>query len=225
MDVFEAMGTARAMRFFQTDPVPDELVEKVLWAATRASSGNNTQGWDFVVVRDAEQRARLGEALVRLRRSGSRRCPTPGTRPTVARWSAPRTWPRTFAQVPVIIVVCGANIYPPDQPRETFMYSAVYAAAQNLVVAARALGLGAAFTTLHRRGRAAVPRDPRHPRRPLPSASRSRSAGPPAPSARSAASPSTRSSTTTAGSRAGPPLRRFGRRSAAPGERPAYCVP
>ena len=64
MDVFEAMGTARAMRFFQPDAVPDDLVEKVLWAATRASSGNNTQGWDFVVVRDPAVRARLAEALV-----------------------------------------------------------------------------------------------------------------------------------------------------------------
>ena len=84
MDVFEAMGTARAMRFYQPDPVPDELVDKVLWAATRASSGNNTQGWDFVVVRDPEQRARLGEALTGFVRR-SRRCPTRATTPTGAR--------------------------------------------------------------------------------------------------------------------------------------------
>src|SRR4029079_13597633 len=55
----------------------------------------------------------------------------------------------TLAQVPVIILVCGVNIYPANAPREAFMYSAMYAASQNLVVAARALGLGAAFTTLH----------------------------------------------------------------------------
>ena len=148
MDVFEAMGTARAMRFFQTDPVPDELVDKVLWAATRASSGNNTQGWDFVVVRDAEQRARLGEALAGFvkRVEGM---PDPGNETDRRTLVGAKNLAATFAQVPVIIVVCGANIYPPDQPRETFMYSAVFAAAQNLVVAARALGLGAAFTTLH----------------------------------------------------------------------------
>jgi nitroreductase len=148
MDVFEAMGTARAMRFFQPDPVPDELVEKVLWAATRASSGNNTQGWDFVVVRDAEQRARLGEALTGFvkRVEGM---PDPGNETDRRTLAGARNLAATFGQVPVVIVVCGANIYPAEQPRETFMYSAVYAAAQNLVVAARALGLGAAFTTLH----------------------------------------------------------------------------
>ena len=148
MDVFEAMGTARAMRFFQTDPVPDELVEKVLWAATRASSGNNTQGWDFVVVRDAEQRARLGEALAGFVKRVEA-MPDPGNETDRRTLVGAKNLAATFAQVPVIIVVCGANIYPPDQPRETFMYSAVFAAAQNLVVAARALGLGAAFTTLH----------------------------------------------------------------------------
>ncbi len=148
MDVFEAMGTARAMRFFQSDPVPDELVEKVLWAATRASSGNNTQGWDFVVVRDAEQRARLGEALAGFVKRVEA-MPDPGNETDRRTLVGAKNLAATFAQVPVIIVVCGANIYPPDQPRETFMYSAVFAAAQNLVVAARALGLGAAFTTLH----------------------------------------------------------------------------
>jgi nitroreductase len=148
MDVFEAMGTARAMRFFQTDPVPDELIEKVLWAATRASSGNNTQGWDFVVVRDAEQRARLGEALAGFVKRVEA-MPDPGNETDRRTLVGAKNLAATFAQVPVIIVVCGANIYPPDQPRETFMYSAVFAAAQNLVVAARALGLGAAFTTLH----------------------------------------------------------------------------
>jgi nitroreductase len=148
MDVFEAMGTARAMRFFQTDPVPDELVEKVLWAATRASSGNNTQGWDFVVVRDAEQRGRLGEALAGFVKRVEA-MPDPGNETDRRTLVGAKNLGATFAQVPVIIVVCGANIYPPDHPRETFMYSAVFAAAQNLVVAARALGLGAAFTTLH----------------------------------------------------------------------------
>ena len=48
-----------------------------------------------------------------------------------------------------VIISGGVNIYPAQAPRETFMYSAMYAASQNLVVAARALGLGAAFTTLH----------------------------------------------------------------------------
>ena len=150
MDVFEAMGTARAMRFFQPDAVPDDLVEKVLWAATRASSGNNTQGWDFVVIRDPAVRARLADALVPFAEA-IESMPDPGNETDRRTLRGAKNLVTTLSEVPVIIVVCGANIYPPNQPREAFMYSAVYAAAQNLVVAARALGLGAAFTTVHLR--------------------------------------------------------------------------
>ena len=148
MDVFEAMGTARAMRFFREDPVPDEMVDQVLWAATRASSGNNTQGWDFVVVRDAAQRARIGEAIAPMASviAGMPRPDDPVDQRTLV---GAANLSGSLAKVPVLIFVCGANIYPPHAPRETFMYSAVYASAQNLVVAARSLGLGAAFTTLH----------------------------------------------------------------------------
>ena len=53
IDLFEAMYTARSLRHFKPDPVPPELITRVLDAAIRASSGGNTQHWSFVVVRDA----------------------------------------------------------------------------------------------------------------------------------------------------------------------------
>ena len=56
MDVFEAMGSAVSMRWLKPDPVPDELVERLIWAATRASNPGNVQPWDFVVVRDQATR-------------------------------------------------------------------------------------------------------------------------------------------------------------------------
>jgi nitroreductase len=151
MDVFEAMGTARAMRFFKPDPVPPELLDKVLWAATRASSPNNTQAWHFVVVQDAAQRRRLGDVV-----SGFaervRGMPDPGNEMDRRTLKGAANLGATLGEIPVLIFVCGRNVYPPHAPRETMMYSAVYAASQNLVVAARALGLGAAFTTLHHIG-------------------------------------------------------------------------
>jgi len=148
MDVFEAMETARAMRFFRTEPVPDELVDKVVWAATRASSPNNTQLWEFVVVRDGEQRRRLGEAVAPFA-AVVERFPDPGN-PTDRRTLAgARNLAARLGEIPVLVFVCGRNLYPAGAPREPFMWSAIHAASQNLVVAARALGLGAAFTTLH----------------------------------------------------------------------------
>jgi Nitroreductase family len=49
VDALEAIGSARAMRYLCPDPIPDEAVDRLLWAATRASSAHNSQPWDFVV--------------------------------------------------------------------------------------------------------------------------------------------------------------------------------
>jgi nitroreductase len=151
MDAFEAMGTARAMRFYRPDPVPAELIDKVLWAATRASSPNNTQAWDFIVVQDAEQRRRLGEITAPLAER-VKGFPDPGNETDRRTLKGAMNLSAALGSIPVIVVVCGRNVYPAASPQLTMMYSAMYAASQNLVVAARALGLGAAFTTLHHLG-------------------------------------------------------------------------
>ena len=147
-DVLEAMGTARAMRWFRPDPVPAAVLDRVLWAATRASSPNNTQCWDFVVVQDPGVQARIGELFGR-RLPGAAPGEVPRTTEERTRAGAMNLL-GTIADVPVIVFVCGENRYPADAPDVSNMYSAVYAAAQNMIVAARALGLGAAFTTFHR---------------------------------------------------------------------------
>ena len=46
-DIFEVMSTMRAMRRLKPDPVPDELINKILQAAQWAPSGGNTQRWRF----------------------------------------------------------------------------------------------------------------------------------------------------------------------------------
>ncbi len=57
------MGTCRAIRQLKPDPVPAELIDQILWAATRAPSPGNSQGWDFVVVDDPESKARIADAV------------------------------------------------------------------------------------------------------------------------------------------------------------------
>jgi nitroreductase len=54
MDVIEAMETCSAARYLKPDPVPPDLIERVIYAATRASSPGNSQEWDFIVVRNPE---------------------------------------------------------------------------------------------------------------------------------------------------------------------------
>src|SRR6185369_6773385 len=61
IDVFEAMHTCRAIRYLKPDPVPDELIRKILDAAIRAPSGSNRQSWHFLVIKDAATRKMLQE--------------------------------------------------------------------------------------------------------------------------------------------------------------------
>ncbi|MCI0880016.1 MAG: nitroreductase family protein [Chloroflexi bacterium] len=53
-DVFEIMRTTRAMRRLKPDPVPDELIHKILEAGICAASGGNRQPWRFLVLKDQE---------------------------------------------------------------------------------------------------------------------------------------------------------------------------
>jgi nitroreductase len=151
MDAFEAMETARAMRYLKADPVPEALLRKLVHAATRASSPGNSQGWEFVVVRDRAVKERMGAVLAARMKPAVGAIParTPVERRMLA--GAAHLLDH-FAEVPAWIVVCGRKVYPPQAPSEQMVWSTVYPAAQNLVVAARALGLGATFTTFHLAG-------------------------------------------------------------------------
>jgi nitroreductase len=61
MEIFEALYTTRAMRRMQARDVPDELIPRILDAAIRAPSGGGFQNWRFIVIRDPEMKAYLGE--------------------------------------------------------------------------------------------------------------------------------------------------------------------
>ena len=146
MDVFEAMSSCRAIRYLKPDPIPDELIEQVITAATWAPSPGNSQGRDFVVVTDSSKRLAIGDAIESVmgtrvaemaRPDRTHRLRLDGTEHLIA----------TLKTCPALIFVCGKPIYPYESPRESFVWSSIYPAAQNLIVAARALGLGTVFTT------------------------------------------------------------------------------
>ena len=63
MDVIEAMETCSAARYLKPEPVPQDLIERVIYAATRASSPGNSQEWDFIVVRNPEAKQKIGDLL------------------------------------------------------------------------------------------------------------------------------------------------------------------
>ncbi|HJM28443.1 MAG TPA: nitroreductase family protein [Acidimicrobiales bacterium] len=146
MNVFEAMSSCRAIRYLRPDPIPEELIEQVVTAATWAPSPGNSQGRDFIVVTDQTKREIIGNAIEKVmgsrvasmdRPDKTHRLMLDGTEHLLA----------TLKTCPVLVFVCGKAIYPYEAPRESFVWSSIYPAAQNLIVAARAIGLGTVFTT------------------------------------------------------------------------------
>ena len=59
--LFEAIYTQRAIRYFKPDPVPDEMIRRLIEAATKAPSGTNRQPWKFLVIKNAETKRRIAE--------------------------------------------------------------------------------------------------------------------------------------------------------------------
>lgn len=151
-DLWEAMYTQRAIRYFKPDPVPEETLWKVIEAATRAPSGSNTQPWGFVVVQDAAMRKRIGDAL----REGFMANEQMKAYVESGRTSGDRTLKLMMGGVtniiehldsaPVFVFPCLVGATSPA-PQGLLAGSSIYQAVQNLMLAARGLGLGTVMTT------------------------------------------------------------------------------
>lgn len=142
-DFFAVVHRQRAHRAFSDALLADELVARVLDAATFAPSAENKQPWEFVVVRDAAVRAALGELTARAWEAGGRQ------------FSQNRLDAKLLADVdagatggvagaPVMIVVCADT----ERGLAQTVPSSIFPSTQNLLLAATALGLGSALTTI-----------------------------------------------------------------------------
>ena len=151
--IFEIMHTTRSMRRLKPDPVPNALVRQILEAGVAAANGGNMQRWRFLVVRDPKvketvagyyKRAWKKNALPGYRSSA----PPPGT--SAERFqrllAAADYLAEHLQEAPVWIVPCLGGAAPTRASG-----SSIYPAVQNMLLAARALGLGATLTTLHLR--------------------------------------------------------------------------
>ena len=145
-DIFEVMDTCRAMRRLKPDPVDRDLLRKLVHAATRAPSAGNTQLWGFLIVDEPEGKQFLGDLM--REQFGARFQAPEGNEAPARMMRAVADLVNGFDQVPAIIFPCVENAYPPGgEANPMFMWSTIYPATQNLLLAARALGLGAAMTT------------------------------------------------------------------------------
>jgi len=166
--LFEAMYSARAMRWLKPDPIPQSLIARVIEAATQAPNAGNVQNWLFVVVFDAEQRKRIGDIYRRVSQWVLERY-RHQTRPIHQTQSEYDHMMRGgmhlyehMAEAPVLLLPSlriksldlPASI--PEEVRERMRAAApwtagasIYPAVQNIILACRALGLGTVLTTNH----------------------------------------------------------------------------
>src|SRR5271163_602000 len=151
-DVFEILQTTRAMRLLKPDTVPDALIRKILEAGICAANGGNTQRWRFLVIKDPKIKKavqvvykRAFDEVVGPRYATS--APPPGvTKERYLRQHAAVEYLTDhFHEAPVWIVACLEDGPNPNRAAGCSIYPAV----QNMVLAARALGLGTTLTTRH----------------------------------------------------------------------------
>jgi len=151
MPLCEAMETQRAIRRLKPDPVDEKLILRLIELALRAPTGGNTQRWEFIVVRDPK----IKKGLARLNRQAwgfygriarwvTRRNPKRRRMVDAVQWQADH-----FEEIPVIIVACLRGRYIPFlHVFSTTYFGSIFPSVQNLLLAARAVNLGACLTTI-----------------------------------------------------------------------------
>jgi nitroreductase len=155
--LFETIDTLRAMRRLKPDPVPLELLRRILEAGTKAPSGQNTQPWMFLVVQDRDTKAFIQERYHRrMRKRFGAFQPAPEDRSAPVRnFRAAMHLAEHMHEAPVLLLVCGLRDWPAAVPPEQRVgkappsYGSIYPCIQNVLLACRGLGLGASLTTTH----------------------------------------------------------------------------
>ena len=160
MDLYEAMRCAPTTRRFSNEPVPRAALARALDGARFAPSGGNRQGWRVIAVQDPELRRKLGELYLPYWRGYLRRLgmdtvlEDPDADPVARRRiEGADMYARSLPEVPLHLVV-GVRlddlaVTDAELPRRSIVGGAsIYPFVQNLLLALRAEGLGAAMTTL-----------------------------------------------------------------------------
>jgi nitroreductase len=161
VELYEAMRCAPTSRRFKADPVPAAALERALENARFAPSGGNRQGWRVIVVRDPGRRAALAGLYLPswrayMEQTGAAqmlREPDAFDAVRVRTVRGADDYAQSLAEVPVHLLV-GVRledlaVTDADLPRQSIVGGAsIYPFVQNLLLALRAEGLGAAMTTL-----------------------------------------------------------------------------
>ncbi|MGR8921521.1 MAG: nitroreductase family protein [Gammaproteobacteria bacterium] len=156
MQLDEILKSTNTCRYYRPDPIPDDVLREVLSAVRWAPSGGNRQPLSLVVVRERAAKTRLKELYLPFWEgymaqidSGGVRVGTRDRRIV----DAADHFARHLDDIPVLVTVCArlADVHPTDTELGRLSIvggASVYPAVQNMLLAARAAGLGSALTTL-----------------------------------------------------------------------------
>ena len=149
-DIYEVMQTQRAIRRWTDQPVERETIEKIIQAGCWAPSGSNSQPWGFLVITDDGIRERLAAAIREMfssRFGGDMPNPDDIEDPTTRRMMRGAfNLFDNFAAAPVWLIPCLVRVQSPA-PEGLLAGSSIYPSIQNMMLAARAEGLGTVLTT------------------------------------------------------------------------------
>lgn len=153
--LLEGLATTRSIRRYTDDPVPEDDLQKILFAATRAPSGSNRQPFRFIVLTDGpnarDAKRMIGESARSMWNTKRQRdgydagSGTEADSPKARMAKSMQRYVDEFASVPVLILPCLVR-YREANPMEG---ASIYPACQNLLLAARGLGYGGALTGWH----------------------------------------------------------------------------
>jgi len=153
--LFETIFGTRAMRRLKPDPVPDELIVRILRAGQAAPNGSNAQNWGFLVVKDPAVKAKVAGYYRRAWDEGPRQhyearfaaMPEGSGKDRLARQQdAVHYLSDHFHEAPVWIVPC---LKVGEQGANVLSGASIYPAVQNMLLAARVFALGAVLTARH----------------------------------------------------------------------------
>ena len=160
--LFEAIYNCRAMRRLDSRPVPEELLIKLIDAANQAPSGSNVQRARWIVVRDAQQRQRLAElnktaveAYIGPQSGRAGELPHQSAAKRQRMLDSVLWQAEHMHEIPALVIACFEFDGPVSGAEASRAGSSLWPGVQNLLLAARGLGLGAALTTLGLSDRAA----------------------------------------------------------------------
>ncbi len=149
LPLLEGIRTARAIRRLRPDPVPRELIRKVCEAGTFAPSGGNRQPWVFVAVDDVDKKRWIADRYLPIFRDYIQPAIDRAERENfpdrlLRNMRASLHLAEHLHEAPVLLFIAGWK------RRGAPQAEALFPCAQNVLLACRAVGLGASFTTLHR---------------------------------------------------------------------------